>query len=77
MRQFVFDTEHFKTQSKERQEFYKDFSSKPITEIQFVAIVRSWPKKKLHNSRTRSASSARRDYRYLVRTYGFFPGGQS
>ena len=67
-------TFNFKTMrgSKERKLFYIDNYNKPITEEEFVEAVRSWKRKKRGNSKTRSASIARYQYRRLKRVYGFF-----
>lgn len=67
-------TFNFKTMrgSKERKLFYIDNYNKPITEEEFVEAVRSWKRKKRGNSKTRSVSIARYQYRRLKRVYGFF-----
>lgn len=67
-------TFNFKTMrgSRERKLFYIDNYNKPITEEEFVAAVRSWKKKRHGNSRTRSVSIAKYQYRRLKRVYGFF-----
>jgi len=69
-----FDFEHldFKKQGRERQRFYISNYDKPVTEEQFIAEVKKWPRKELHNSASRSASASRHKHRYLVRRYGFF-----
>lgn len=76
MRKFDFDDPIFAKSCQERQKFYRENYDKPITIEQFVAEVVSWPKRKLHNSYTRSPSAARGKYKSLVEVYGFFPGGQ-
>lgn len=73
---FDFSHPDFKKNGRERQRFYRSNYDKPVTEEQFVAEVASWPRKEWHNSKTRSPSQSRHRYRYLVRKYGFFPGGQ-
>jgi len=59
--------------SEHRKKFYKENWNKPITEEEFVKEVISWPKKKLHNSVTRSPSKSRSTFRQLRKNYGFFP----
>lgn len=67
MKEFDFD----KVEGKERREFYKNFWDKPITEEQFIVIIKSFPKKKKNNA-TRSPSRSRQNYRKLVKKFGFF-----
>lgn len=74
---FDFGSDVFpKINGSDRQKFYIENHNKPVTEDEFVAFVTSMPKRELHNSKTRSPSKARQDYRRLVERYGFFPGGQ-
>lgn len=69
---FDFNHEDFKKQSLSRQRFLLSNYDKPVTEDQFVAEVKRWPRKELHHSQTRSESASRHKYRHLVRKYGFF-----
>lgn len=69
---FDFNHPDFKKNGLERQRFYLSNYDKPVTEEQFVAEVKRWPRRELHNSQSRSAAASRHRYRYLVRKYGFF-----
>lgn len=69
---FDFTHPDFKKTSIDRQRFLKSNYDKPVTEDEFVLAVIGWPKKDLHNSKSRSPSAARNQYRRLVRKYGFF-----
>ncbi len=78
MKQFDFNHPDFaRSNGTERQAFYLANHDKPVTLEQFIAVVASWPKRPLHNSKARSASAARHDYKRLVNNFGFFPGGQN
>lgn len=76
MRKFDFKHPDFKKNGKERQKYYRASHAKPVTEAEFIAEVSSWPPKDKRNSKSRGPAASRHRYRYLVRNYGFFPGGQ-
>jgi hypothetical protein len=72
MKVFDWNSERFLAQSKERQEFYKNNHEKLVTEEKFVRTVLSWPRTRPHSSKVRKPGKSKRDYKYLVKTFGFF-----
>lgn len=75
MKKFDFEHDDFKKQCLEKQILIKSNYDKPVTEEQFVEAINTMPKHE-HWSWGHSPSSARYQYRRLVKNFGFFPGGQ-
>ncbi len=71
MKTFDF-TEARKHHTPEMCALMEKYYKKGVSEDEWVALVRNLPPKPVHNSRTRSPSSIRSNYRKLNRVFGFF-----